>query len=211
MKKTFVLLISMIILGFYSCNSGPETKAGSSASGDYEVPEGSRYEVRSGIIHYKGKTMGMKQDMTMYFDDFGKQEAMEVKIDIMGMKTHNITIRKGDSLYSIDMQKKTGKRLAVKEDDPNNMNFNTLTEEVKKKFNIKEEGTEEFFGKPCKIYSLAYDKGNFKGKFWVWKGITLKTESEIESIKVNMEAEELEIDKEIPKSHFEIPSGVQFN
>lgn len=68
------------------------------------------------------------------------------------------------------------KVLTLQKDESDVINFLNLTDDVKKKYNIKRVGEEEVCGKPCNKYSMSYKVKGLKTRdiVWVWKGITLK-------------------------------------
>ena len=93
MKPTFHLLFSVFILILLSCNQGREKKSSpTDATIDSTIststPQG-KYQLKSGIITLVSETMGMKQYMTTYFDDYGLKECIETK-GVMNMGTAGI-------------------------------------------------------------------------------------------------------------------------
>lgn len=79
--------------------------------------------------------------------------------------------------------------------DPKNADFNKLTQEMKDKLKIKEEGTEDVLGKSCKVISFTLDDERTKGatgKSSVWKGIAIKSQFGIAGQTMLMEAKKLD-------------------
>lgn len=71
---------------------------------------------------------------------------------------------------------------------------------------------EEFLGRPCKVYSIS--PGRNVQKWWVWNGITLRSESHFEDANTvqdtREEAVRLEVDGDIDSGRFALPAGVTF-
>jgi hypothetical protein len=71
---------------------------------------------------------------------------------------------------------------------------------------------EQFLGRPCKVYTLA--KGVDNQKWWVWNGVTLRSESHFETTSTVMdtweEAVRVEQDVEIDPGLFSPPPDVTF-
>jgi hypothetical protein len=71
---------------------------------------------------------------------------------------------------------------------------------------------EEFLGRPCKVYSIS--PGKTVQKWWVWNGITLRSETHFEDATtvqdITEEAVRVEEDVEIESGLFSPPSDVTF-
>lgn len=71
---------------------------------------------------------------------------------------------------------------------------------------------EEFLGRPCKVYSISTEKNLHK--WWVWQGITLRSESHFEDATsvqdTTEEAVRLEVDGDIDPGLFALPADVTF-
>jgi hypothetical protein len=71
---------------------------------------------------------------------------------------------------------------------------------------------EEFLGRPCKVYSIS--PGRTVQKWWVWNGITLRSESHFEDATTvqdtTEEAVRLEVDGNIDPGLFALPADVTF-
>jgi hypothetical protein len=74
------------------------------------------------------------------------------------------------------------------------------------------ESEEEFLGRPCKVYSIS--PGKTIQKWWVWNGITLRSESHFEDATTvqdtTEEAVRLEVDGDIDPGLFVLPVDVTF-
>ena len=71
---------------------------------------------------------------------------------------------------------------------------------------------EEFLGRPCKVYSIS--PGKTVQKWWVWNGITLRSESHFEDATTvqdtTEEAVRVEVDGDIDPGLFALPPDVTF-
>lgn len=60
------------------------------------------------------------------------------------------------------------------------------------KFKLKKTVTAKILDRDCDVYSMEFDKAKLKGPFYIWKGMPLKTESEVSVMKVLMEATKID-------------------
>jgi hypothetical protein len=165
-----------------------------------------KYAIKSGIVEYKTQMMGMNMKQTLTFDDYGAKEATDVEMDMMGVKMHTVTITKDGFIYTLDLEKKTGTKISGKSPD---IDFENLSEEMVKDMNLKKEGTEEYLGKTCEKMSIDYTKMKMKGTFLVYKGIALKSDTDMGTMKVKLTGEKFEENPSIPASKFEIPADIK--
>ncbi len=173
-----------------------------------ETPKG-KYAIKSGIVEYKTQMMGMEMKQVLTFDDYGSKEVTEVMAEMMGTKIHTVTLRKDGFIYSFDMVKKTGTKKPVPTMDNTNIDFQNLTEEMVKDMKLKKEGTEEFLGKTCEKMSIDYTKMSMKGTFLVYKGVALKSETDMGTTKMKLTAEKFEENPTIPAEKFEVPADIK--
>lgn len=171
-----------------------------------------QFGYKTGVIVYTSSTMGISQDITMWFDDFGRVTLSEIKSSVLGQRVHQLNIVKDSLVYNIDMISKAGTWMTLTDDTSSeSYNYRTLTDEDLKMHNIVFEGKENFLGRECKIYS---QKENVNGqqvdmKVWIWDGIPLKSVSSVSGIEVTMEALQLKVNVDIPAEKFEVPKGVK--
>jgi len=85
-----------------------------------------------------------------------------------------------------------------------------MSEEMRKKLNFKEEGNETIDGKDCKVFSFSMEKEGMKGKSWVWKGLPLQSEMEMQGKKILTKFKQYETNISIPASTFDLPTGIEF-
>lgn len=210
MKKTKLISLAIVasLILLFSCKSKTsETSATSenSAATETATPKG-KYAIKSGIVEYKTQMMGMDMKQTITFDDYGQKEATDVEANMMGVKIHTVTITKDGFIYTLDMEKKTGTKISGKSPD---IDFENLSEQMVKDMNLKKEGTEEYLGKTCEKMSIDYTKMKMKGTFLVYKGVALKSDTDMGTMKVNLIGEKFEENPSIPASKFEIPADIK--
>jgi hypothetical protein len=209
MKPTqlFALAILSTATLLFSCKSKTsETVATTEnpAATETATPKG-KYAIKSGIVQYKTQMMGMDMKQTLTFDDYGAKEATDMEMDMMGVKMHTVTISKDGFIYTLDMEKKTGSKISGKSPD---IDFENLSEEMVKDMNLKKEGTEEYLGRTCEKMSIDYTKMKMKGTFLVYKGVALKSDTDMGTMKMKLVGEKFIENPEIPASKFEIPADV---
>jgi hypothetical protein len=212
--KTRFLALSIILCCILSCknqssdNTGTENNVSEVAAkaGD-EAPKG-KYAIKSGIVVYKTQMMGMEVKQTLSFDDYGKKEVTDVMMEMMGTKIHTVSLTKDGFIYNIDMVKKTGTKSPEVSANNTNIDFQNLTEEMTKEMNLKKEGNEMFLGKNCEKMSIDYTKMKMKGTFLVYRGVALKVDTDLGTMKMKLEAEQFEENPTIPAEKFEIPADI---
>lgn len=214
-----LLILSMLSLFFFvSCGNKPDQeKVASMLDSLKEIPavapsDSDQFGFKTGVVVYTSSTMGITQEITMWFDDFGRKTLSEIKSTVLGQKVHQLNIVKDSMVYNIDMVLKVGSRMTMEQDSSEaNYNYRTLSADDMKRYNIVFEGSEKFLEKECKIYN---QKQNVNGqeidmKVWIWEGIPLKSVSSVSGIEVSMEAVKMKVNVEIPSQKFDVPAGVQ--
>ena len=214
-----LLILSIISLFFFvSCGNKPDQeKVASMLDSLKEIPsvapsDTDQFGYKTGVVVYTSTTMGITQQITMWFDDFGRKTMSEIESTVLGQRIQKRNIVKDSMVYNIDMISRTGSWMNVSEDSSSeNYNYRTLTDESMKMHNIVFEGTESLLGKDCKIYSqkLNVDEQEVFMKVWAWEGIPLKTISSISGIEITMEALQMRVNIEIPAEKFDVPKGVK--
>ena len=221
MKPNFHLLFSVFILILLSCNQGREKKSSpTDATIDSTIststPQG-KYQLKSGIITLVSETMGMKQYMTTYFDDYGLKECIETK-GVMNMGTagimeiHSLSFVKDTYYYTIDLISKTGTRTKISSSkNKNDINFNNLSEEQLKEMKLTRQGTETILNRICEKYGMNDSTLHLKSTYSVWKGFPLKSVIDLNGIKAIISASSIEENCSIPKEKFEIPADIKIS
>jgi len=209
------LLSVCILLG--SCSGSSDKKDGNNQKDSIvslpdkaNKPAYARYDLKSGIITFKASVVFMDQEMILYFDDWGLKQRTEINVSVMGKEAKNVTITDTSFVYLYDPDKKTGTRTPIDPKSPDNINFTALNDDVIKTFSITKEGEEKVLDRLCTVYSMDYKKADINGKFYIWNGIALKTETSAKGISIKMEATKIEENVSIPAEKFIIPKDIQF-
>jgi ribosomal protein L14 len=222
MKFKFLTSAMAVLFVLFSFSCSNKTGDGSSATDSIAVsttdqtttPSVKKYDIKSAIVTYATETMGMKNSQKLYFDDYGAKERTETitEMEMMGVKVRNVTVSliKDGYKYDYDLEKTTNKEnnvvkevrkskvLSVASADMSSMAA-TLTDEMKKEYNYKDEGTETVAGKTGTKFSMKMGETKFTGV--IYKKVMLKTQMEI----VNITAEKFEEDASIPAETFDLP------
>ncbi len=213
MKKNYMLSVAFMatLTLLFSCKSKttePSSANENPAASITATPKG-KYAIKSGIVEYKSQMMGMDMKQTLTFDDYGKKEIQDIEMEMMGTKIHTVTLNKDGFMYSLDLVKKTGTKTTASPGASQNIDFENLSEQMVKDMNLKKEGTEEFLGKTCEKMSVDYKKMQMKGNFLVYKGIALKINTDMGSMKMDLVGDKFIENPEIPAEKFEIPADVK--
>jgi hypothetical protein len=221
MKKlffySFVIALSALIScsgnGKKSDSTSDSTKTKDSTAKSDNIK--GKFKMKSGIITMMSETMGMKQTITMYFDDYGSKHCTETKGEIdMGAlgktEMHNLNFAKDGYTYSIDLTKKTGTKMkSITTGKQKDIDFSKLTDDMMKQMKITKQGTEEVLGKTCDKYFLNDPDLKMKSSYCVWNGIPLKSEIDMGGIKATVTATKIEENASIPAEKFEIPKDIK--
>lgn len=146
------------------------------------------------------------------FDDYGKKSrsAINTAMSFGGksMNTSANSLMVDGYAYSWQSGAKTGNKFKLDQSkfDPNNLA--NMTEEMKKKLNYKDEGTETIDGRECKVASFSMEQ--MKGKMWMWKQVPVKMEMTMMGKVVNSTLKSLEENPSIPAGTFDVPADIEF-
>lgn len=224
MKTINKLWIAIFISGFLflACSNkdASETSTGNElASGENTKSDGEgigkRYGIKSGIVTSETmlpNNMG-KTTTVQYFDDYGTLDYTESTTEVSAYGTNSKTISnsiiKDDVIYNWEPGSKTGTKILMdKQMDVSKINYRELSEDLKKQFNIKEEGKENVNGKNCDVYSMDYMGA--KGKIFIWEGITMKSDIVMMGMNVVINVVKLEENAKIASDKFTIPVDITF-
>jgi len=178
-----------------------------------------RYIVKSGKIEMNltGSTVGTK---TIYFDDYGnkyyehEESVSEVRMLGISSRTVNnkITIYDGPNFWSIDNESHKnikGKLPFFKEyqdvyGDMSTSEQENYNKEILRSFGGEKVGTDIILGKTC-------DKISIMGSYtWLYKGISLKLNTNVMGIIANEEAVKFQENISIPASRFQAPQNLRY-
>jgi len=169
-----------------------------------------RYDVKSGIVTYTitggGNIMGIKNEAhghkTLYFKDYGNVEVQEIEESTTTMgntqKTHRLVKIEESMVYSVDDKRK----IITKQDVSQFMqgkDMSKMGKNILKEMGGKKVGSGEVLGYPCEIWELM------GSKMWIYKGVTLKVESNIMGMVRKEEATEAKFGVSIPSEKLKLP------
>ncbi|MDR0815692.1 MAG: hypothetical protein LBN37_08085 [Bacteroidales bacterium] len=172
-----------------------------------------RYGVESLILKKSSTAMGQTMSSIQYIADWGNQESTETFVNVQGQMLTVFAMIKDGYMYSANLAVKQGTKINLAAmDDYKSVNYLKLTDEVKKKYNIEEKGSEQFLEKDCKKYTLSMTMQgqSMNATIWVWQGLALKSVMTVMGNVVTEETTEIIEGKKIPKDKFELPEGVTF-
>jgi hypothetical protein len=223
MKKLSIILALFVVI--VSCK-GNEAKAadGKTIQSEKQDPKLKRYEVKSGIIHYKssvsGKVMGSvitgSGTEDVYFKDWGAIELIETKAtqttntNIFGQKstettnTHTIAKLNNGESYHVDFDKK---QIFLRRDMAMDMtkvfqpnaDAGKVGKDMLEGMGGKKIGNEKFLGYDCEVWDIM------GGKQWMYKGVVLKLEMTVMGIKTVKEATSAKFGVTVADKYFKLP------
>ncbi len=185
-----------------------------------QAPANAPYGVKSGV-YTMSMAFGDNEMITeYYFDNYGLKTAqVQEGGGMMGMgqegKTRTITDKDGATIRINDDAKTAtkfpaGGMMGGFGGGRAQINWNNLTDQVKKDNNIKELGKETIAGKECTKYSMTTEgfQGPQEQTVWIYKGIQLKNEMSSDFGTFGATCKKFE-EKDVPASMFEVPAGVK--
>jgi hypothetical protein len=142
----------------------------------------------------------------IYFDDYG---AKQVTVSNFGGGKMRILAQDGGQVMVNDAEKTAMKMPMMGAQE--RVNFCNLTEKEIKKYKVQELGKETVDGKECTKYSVTLMAMGQPQKqtVWVYKGITLKSQSNSDFGAMNQVATKIQENVEIDPAMFTIPEGVK--
>ncbi len=183
-----------------------------------QAPANAPYGVKSGVITMSMDMMGNEMITETYFDDYGLKTAQVSEGGFMGGegKTRTITDKDGAQIRINDAEKTATKFPAGGfgmgfGGGRAQINWNNLTDQVKKDNNIKELGKETIAGKECTKYSMTTEgfQGPQEQTVWIYKGIQLKNEMSMGDFGTFGSTCKKFEEKAVDASMFEVPAGVK--
>ncbi len=213
MKTLHYFLLSVLFV-FASCKNSGENQAieqtidntesvdeiAKSAGMDTDAKK--RYEIKSGSIFYT-TSMGVIQ--TLYFDDYGAMEVFVTELEMAGITSKEVQIRRDGYQYSYKPGETTGTKSKWYTND---MHFSKMDVEAMKRYKVKKHGDETISGKKCEKYSAEF--GGSPMTTWVWGNIMIKTITKFGTGEMVIEATKID-EGPVDSKLFEVPSDITFN
>ncbi|MFN8258449.1 MAG: hypothetical protein U0W24_22365 [Bacteroidales bacterium] len=177
-----------------------------------------KYDIKSGIITYNSDAMGIKSTQVLYFDDYGARERQEnvIELEMMGIKTKTVSVSITKDGYKYDFEtenfvgnenklKKEIKKTAAISGSSGDMSSMTATmsDEMKKQYEYKEEGTETVAGVTGTKFSMKFGKAKISGT--IYKKLMLKSEMDM----VKIYATKFEENVTVQDQLFELPKDYE--
>ena len=224
MKKKLLSISVIVMFGFFmltSCGSDETTDTDNNTTDDVENVEDEKsddvssnsatpYSIESGIMEYTTDVLGVEVVTTIYFDDYGNREESVMFCDdaIMGMNERTFT--KDGYEFTIDLKENTATKVKLPEDmqvmnEAGVLNPAQMTDDQKRMYDLKEEGSEKVLGKTCNVFSTIGLAGK-RTKFYEYKGVMMKIEMGGELV---YEAYKFEENATMPEWFYEIPDGIE--
>ena len=174
-----------------------------------------RYQLESGIVEYE--VTGMQNGLIiLYFDDYGMREASyeNTILEMFGVQQETNTVNYLDGYwqYNVNVTTKTGTKtkntmLESIVENGNNTDLEEVGMEMFVSMGGKQTGEESFMGKTCEVWTLE----SMGTTMWIWKGVPLKTETNMMGILMNRRATMFEENVSIPPEKLNIPDDIIFN
>lgn len=216
MRNLFLILSTILI--FTACkNNKPDSETEEPSSVISDVKDAITNDGLKAAIYETETVMpgGMGTTSTkVSFDDYGKKARTEINTAISfggkNMNTSANSLIADGYVYSWQTGAKTGSKFKLDESkfDPNNMDFSRMSEEMRKKLNYKDEGTETVNGKECKVASFSAEQ--MTGKVWMWKQIPIKMEMSVVGKTVTATLKSLDENPSFADGTFAVPADIEF-
>ncbi len=223
MKNLLSIAVAVSLLTLAGCSKGEDKEDNKQEGVKTEAPSSvsaatkGKYQIKSGALELKVENNMIKTASTqkLYFDDYGKKERTETitEFEMMGqnIRSVGVVMNDGKFVYSFDPEKKTGtKSKFFGSNSGAQYDFESFSEEMKKDWKLKKEGTVDILGKTCDKYSIDNEKSKMKGTVCLWKGLALATDLDMGGIKMKMTAVKFDEGASVPAEMFEVPQDVKF-
>ncbi len=216
----FTTVYIMIIFIIISCKEKSKTttdeksKINCTEELSSDIPEYAKFGIKSGIIEMESTVMGMKQNLIMYFDDWGRKIRNEIHMSFLGQKTSMATIIKGGWVYQIDLINNQGTKFPFDTTTQviDNIDYLRMDEDMMKRLNMVYLGEVELLGRKCKEYNIKPKElgQEVEAKIAVWKGISLRSVIKTMGVTSNITATNIIENADIPAEKFQIPDNIDF-
>lgn len=160
-----------------------------------------RFGIKSGIFESTTSIMILTSQSTTYFDDYGNKTMTLMKAN--GMEIRSYSFAGENRMIIVNMNQKQTQVTPL----PDEANFMNLSDDIIRKYGIKDNGKEMLLGKECTKYSQKVERNGqtVEGTSWVWEGLPIKTVSSVQGMTMTVEMTSLQENVEIDPYMFELP------
>lgn len=168
------------------------------------------FDVKSGILELKNAPATGTQ--TLYFDDYGRRQAMYIDLKLNGSQMHTVQIIDGGWFYSYDPDEKTGKRTPAPPEGLNPIpDPVTLRPDQRTAYQYRDLEPKTLLGKKAQGYALELS-GDYPAssiKVWHWNRVPLRMEMQVpDREKMLTEAIKAQFDVPVPEERFRVPADI---
>lgn len=213
--RILVLFLLLLSFGCKNEKSNDTTEQNLSSTGAQtqdEIPSYARYGFETGKIEMEMSTMGMKQTMTIHFQDWGNIARTDIVMNFAGMKQELSSLTKDGWTYTWDNKNRIGQKFPLQEFETDQINYLKIKDadtELKQKYNIQYKGEKEIQGKTCQVFVLK-PQHNVELTVAIWEGIPMETEAKAQGITTKITVKKLDLNISIDNELFELPANVTF-
>lgn len=221
-KLTIIFILTLGV--FISCKQTAKNDQGGEvvkeqAPETTEATSSKIFGIKTGILVSEMNMMGMgRTTIENNFDNYGQVSLTNANTNITmmnkSMNTMAHTLKKDGWMYIWTEGEKEGKKMKMDKNafNKDNLDIESLTQEMKDKLKFKEEGSAQVLGKDCKVYSMVVsEKGmTMNGKVYVWEKLPLKSEFSAKGMNFVMEPKSLNENPAFPATMFDVPSDITF-
>lgn len=149
---------------------------------------------------------------TIYFDDYGKKEAVHANANVGGKTTRSVMVMSGGSNVVYDPDRKAGTRIDLA-DALSQLglggipNLSSLDANAKRELKYKPIEGRTVLGKPTQGASIEVVGTPLK--VWSWQGIPLRMEASTQGNQMVVEATSLKLDVAVPPERFVVPKDIK--
>ena len=175
------------------------------AIGIIAVAEERKYSIKSGVMKTVTTILGQKTEGILYFEDYGNLECTQNKAISNGSeKVEMSVISKDGKMYIVHYGMKQVQEMPMQE----SINYLNLNPDIIKKYNIQDLGKGMIDDKECTKYSAVVSQAGQTANVvvWIWQGIPMKSITSSGGLSITVEVVELQPDRPVDPSIFEIPS-----
>ena len=169
------------------------------------------YKVRSGIVYYSSvmNIAPFNKGIVLYFDSFGKREAIKITATISNSIQTQMLIKLDDLQYMMMDTLQCIKTKRKKEFSLENLDISLINENTCKEYDVKAAGEIFYLNRMCNKYIFTNSGKNIKGEIIVWQNIPLSILVDRQGIVERTEAYKIETEVNIDENVFDIPKNIK--